>query len=59
MQLWDESPHDVRMALAYIVMALRSYGLYGYGQCSYGLYGYGLRSCCLYSYGGYGYGLIS
>ena len=41
--------------MAYIVIALYSYGLYSYGLYSYGLYrhGLGLYSCGLYRTVGY------
>ena len=37
--------------MAYVVMALYSYGLCSYGLYSYGLHGYGLYSYGLHSYG--------
>ena len=37
--------------MAYILMALYSYGLYSYGLYGYGLNGYGLHSYGLYSGG--------
>ena len=38
-------------ALIRIVMAYKSYGIYGYGQCRHGLYSYGLYRYSIYSYG--------